>query len=41
MKKILLAAVLLMLLAGAAVAGQCQTYCGEFAGFHWCSTTCR
>jgi len=38
--KILLAAMLLMLLAGAALAG-CQTYCGEFAGFRWCNTTCR
>jgi len=34
-------AVLLILLAGAALAGQCQTFCGEFAGFKWCYTTCR
>jgi hypothetical protein len=34
-------AVLALLLAGAALAGQCQTYCGEFAGFRWCNTTCR
>ena len=34
-------AVLSMLLAGAALAGQCQTYCGEFNGFRWCNTTCR
>ena len=31
--KILLAATLLMLLAGAALAGQCSTYCGTFGGF--------
>jgi len=34
-------AVLSMLLAKAALAGQCQTYCGEFAGFRWCNTRCR
>ena len=34
-------AVLLMLLASAALAGQCSTYCGEFAGFRWCNTRCR
>jgi hypothetical protein len=34
-------AVLLMLLMGAAVAGSCSTYCGVFAGFHWCNTACR
>jgi hypothetical protein len=38
--KILLVAMLLMV-AGAALAGSCQTYCGEFAGFRWCNTTCR
>jgi DNA invertase Pin-like site-specific DNA recombinase len=43
MKMKLLAGVaaLLMLLAGAALAGSCQTYCGEFAGFRWCNTKCR
>jgi len=41
MKEILLAAMLAMLLAGAALAGSCQTYCGTFAGYHWCNTTCR
>ena len=41
MKEILLAATLAMLLASTALAGSCQTYCGEFAGFKWCSTTCR
>jgi len=30
-----------MLLAGAALAETCHTYCGEFAGFKWCNTTCR
>jgi hypothetical protein len=34
-------AVLSLLLASAALAGQCQTYCGEFAGFRWCNTKCR
>jgi hypothetical protein len=34
-------AALSMLLAGAALAGSCQTFCGEFAGYHWCNTTCR
>ena len=34
-------AVLLLLLASAALAGQCSTFCGEFGGFKWCSTTCR
>jgi hypothetical protein len=34
-------AVLSLLLASAAFAGQCQTYCGEFAGFKWCNTRCR
>jgi len=34
-------AVLSLLLASAALAGQCQTICGEFAGFKWCNTTCR
>jgi len=41
MKKLLFAAALALLLAGAALAGQCSTYCGDFAGFHWCNTTCR
>jgi hypothetical protein len=41
MRKILLTAVLPMLLAGAALAGSCSTYCGTFAGYHWCNTTCR
>jgi hypothetical protein len=34
-------AALLVLLASAALAGQCQTICGEFAGYKWCNTTCR
>jgi len=34
-------AMLLMLLVGAALAGSCSTYCGEFAGFRWCNTRCR
>ena len=34
-------AALLMLLAGAAVAGSCSTYCGTFAGYRWCNTQCR
>jgi hypothetical protein len=34
-------AVLSLLLAGAALAGQCSTYCGNFAGFRWCNTKCR
>jgi hypothetical protein len=34
-------AVLSMLLAGAAIAGyKCSTYCGSFAGYRWCNTTC-
>jgi hypothetical protein len=33
--------VLSLLLASAAFAGSCSTYCGEFAGFKWCNTTCR
>ena len=43
MKMKLLAGVaaLLMLLAGAALAGSCSTYCGSFAGFRWCNTKCR
>jgi len=41
MKEILLAAMLAMLLAGAALASDCTTYCGEFAGFRWCNTRCR
>jgi len=34
-------AVLSVLLASAALAETCHTYCGEFAGFKWCNTTCR
>jgi len=34
-------AALSMLLASAALAGSCSTYCGEFAGFKWCNTRCR
>jgi len=41
MKLLAVVAVLSMLLASAALAGQCQTYCGTFAGFHWCNTRCR
>src|SRR5262249_31839797 len=41
MKKILLAAALSMLLAGAALAGSCSTYCGSFAGYHWGNTRGR
>jgi hypothetical protein len=40
-KMLLLATMLAMLLAGAALAETCRTYCGEFAGFKWCTTTCR
>jgi hypothetical protein len=40
-KKLLLLATIFVMLAGAALAGQCSTYCGEFAGFKWCNTTCR
>jgi len=39
--KILLATMLLMLLADAALAGSCSTYCGTFAGYRWCNTRCR
>jgi len=41
MRKILMAVTLSMLLAGAALAGSCSTYCGSFAGYHWCNTRCR
>jgi len=41
MRKILLAATLSMLLAGAALAGSCSSYCGTFAGYRWCNTQCR
>jgi opacity protein-like surface antigen len=41
MRKILLTAVLLMLLASAALASDCATYCGTFAGYRWCNTRCR
>jgi opacity protein-like surface antigen len=42
MKKLLLmVAVLAIASAGAALAGSCAQYCGEFSGFRWCSTTCR
>jgi hypothetical protein len=42
MKTLLLAvAALSLLLAGAALAGSCSTYCGTFAGYHWCNTVCR
>jgi hypothetical protein len=42
MKKLLLmVAVLAIASAGAALAGSCTQYCGVFAGFHWCNTTCR
>ena len=34
-------AVLSLLLASAALAGQCSTYCGTFGGFKWCNTRCR
>src|SRR5262249_8060286 len=33
--------VLSLLLGSVALAGTCSTYCGEFAGFRWCNTTCR
>src|SRR5262249_5365720 len=41
MKLLAVVAVLSMLLASGAFAGQCQTYCGTFAGVHWCNTRCR
>jgi hypothetical protein len=41
MRNILLAVALSMLLVGAALAGSCSTYCGTFAGYRWCNTTCR
>ena len=41
MRAKLLIAVLSLLLTSMALAGSCQTYCGTFAGFHWCNTTCR
>jgi len=34
-------AVMSLLLASAALAGSCMTYCGKFAGHRWCNTTCR
>jgi len=39
--KVLIGMAVLSLLAGAALAGQCQTFCGEFSGYKWCTTTCR
>jgi hypothetical protein len=40
--KIMFAIVMLStLLAGAALAGTCSTYCGTFAGHRWCNTRCR
>jgi hypothetical protein len=33
--------VLAVLLAGAALAGSCTTFCGTFAGHRWCNTQCR
>ena len=41
MKKLSLAAALSLLLASAALAETCHTFCGEFAGFRWCQTQCR
>jgi hypothetical protein len=41
MKKAFLIAALSLLLASAALAETCQTYCGEFGGFRWCQTRCR
>ena len=40
-KLLAVVAVLSLLLASAALAGQCQTFCGEFAGFKRCNTTCQ
>jgi len=42
-KKLLFAGVatLSLLLAGAALAETCQTFCGEFVGVRWCQTRCR
>src|SRR5215831_13554783 len=39
--KLVAAAALSLLLAGAALAGSCSSYCGSFAGYRWCNTTCR